>query len=560
MLRPQRNLDIGRLFQWSLTALLLASGAVSAQGAEAARLQEKVPAEEQALADEKGRKYRLIEIRKGKEGVDFIRLDDGRIQVRNGIQLDVDSEGAEHFWVRQYEPVAGPRTRPTRKAASAKVAVAITSPLDPASIAFEPSDRLEFTAFDSGLPKTGQWRNGFDLADMDEDGHVDLIFGPARKSRREPNVFLSDGAGNWRRWPGGYPDLPYDYGDAAAADFNRDGHIDFALGIHLSGVVVLVSNGRGSYTEWSSGIGLVAPNTEASQTLGVTDQTVGPVFSSRALEVADWNGDGWPDIVALGEGPKGMIQRARPQEGLQSSPGLRVFLNEGDGTWTTLKDESALFGDSVAVADVNGDGRPDAFTATRQQGARQTLHVQSDGPRWTRHAVSVEPVASFVYSVAIADLDQDGAQDLLLGYIVTQGDTDRTGLDALFGQSSTDPVSWQRVPLFVADGRAGVYSIGVGSLDGDEHLDVAFGTGDGRIEVLLGAGERNFTVERSEELQQPASGCVVYGLKLGDLDKDQRSEVVAAFAGEPAGLSEFNRTAGCLGQGSVRVFKATPRP
>ena len=75
-----------------------------------------------------------------------------------------------------------------------------------------------------------------------------------------PNIFLGDGRGHWRRWSEArYPDLPYDYGDAAVADFNGDGHMDVAFGIHLRGMLALVGDGGGGFEPWSSGIAIDHP-------------------------------------------------------------------------------------------------------------------------------------------------------------------------------------------------------------------------------------------------------------------------------------------------------------
>ncbi|HXT22203.1 MAG TPA: hypothetical protein VN923_15730, partial [Thermoanaerobaculia bacterium] len=74
--------------------------------------------------------------------------------------------------------------------------------------------------FDQGLPQNGQWRDGLAIADMNEDGHLDLVTPPPRKALgRGPAIFLGDGAGHWRVWQEArFPrDVRYDYGDVAVA-------------------------------------------------------------------------------------------------------------------------------------------------------------------------------------------------------------------------------------------------------------------------------------------------------------------------------------------------------
>src|SRR5262245_42878837 len=82
---------------------------------------------------------------------------------------------------------------------------------------------LVFEPFGRGLPTRGQWRNGFAVADMNGDGHPDIVHGPPRKVRGGPVVFLGDGRGGWTVWKDArFPAAPYDYGTAAVADFNGD--------------------------------------------------------------------------------------------------------------------------------------------------------------------------------------------------------------------------------------------------------------------------------------------------------------------------------------------------
>ena len=161
-----------------------------------------------------------------------------------------------------------------------------------------------------GLPQTGQWRNGFDLADFDGDGRLDLAHGPPRRSLGPPSIFLGKTDLEFQRWEElSFPEMPFDYGDAAAADFDGDGHADLALGVHYRGLVVLSGDGGGVFRVQASFLAAEAGESEA------------PVFSSRALAVGDVDGDGRPDIVALGEGPRPRsIRRQVSRSGTAAPP------------------------------------------------------------------------------------------------------------------------------------------------------------------------------------------------------------------------------------------------
>ena len=132
---------------------------------------------------------------------------------------------------------------------------------------------------------------------MNGDGNLDIVFGPSRKGRPWPNIFLGDSQGHWRPWSEArYPRLGYDYGDVAVADYNGDGHQDVVLSAHLRGIVALVGDGKGGFELWTEGLEMETPGAGGDAS----------TFSSRAIDAIDWNHDGHPDLVALGEGPKGI--------------------------------------------------------------------------------------------------------------------------------------------------------------------------------------------------------------------------------------------------------------
>jgi hypothetical protein len=151
-----------------------------------------------------------------------------------------------------------------------------------------PAQSWRFVPFGAGLPASGQWREGFRIADLNRDGHPDIVHGPPRKQPGPPVIFLGDGKGAWTRWRDAhFPELPYDYGDIEVADFNRDGNLDLAVAVHYRGILVLQGDGQGGFSDASRGLGF-----DASGASG---------FSSRAIRAVDWNGDGLPDLVAVWE-------------------------------------------------------------------------------------------------------------------------------------------------------------------------------------------------------------------------------------------------------------------
>jgi hypothetical protein len=106
--------------------------------------------------------------------------------------------------------------------------------------------RVRFEESSKGLPDSGSWRNSLAVADMNEDGFVDLVLPPQRGAENTPTIALGDGAGNWRLWDIQWP-VGFNYGGVAVADFNKDKHMDLAFAVHLTGVTVMLGDGKGKF-------------------------------------------------------------------------------------------------------------------------------------------------------------------------------------------------------------------------------------------------------------------------------------------------------------------------
>jgi hypothetical protein len=503
-------------------------------------------ADKKWLVDDKtGQRYSIESIPKV-EG-SYRWLDSSRVRFPGGAIFEIIEHDDQQFMVKAYEIPERAARNPEKRAAKAPVdkeATAAAYKYGAADV-----DRIQLARFDEGLPQRGQWRNGFDMADMDKDGNLDIVFGPARKGRANPNIFLSNGQGAWKRAEQKYPPQPYDYGDVAVGDFNGDGAPDLVFGIHLRGLLVLVADGEGGYKPWTEGIEIDIPG----QNQGAT------AFSSRAVGVVDWNQDGKLDVIATGEGPKGLKSSPTDKDkGLQaSSRGIRVYLNQGDGTWKAIdgmdtQGQRPNFTDTFALGDFNRDGRLDVFHGTRQIGNGNLLGLRRETGELEFHAVPEIRPRALVLSTVAHDLDKDGWLDVLVGYQSNEGIW-RSGVDVLWGGKE----GFRRQPLFNRENRAGFNGLDVGDVDGDGHADVVAVSQDSEFWIMLGDGKRKFSAEQSAgELPTIRSGCAAAQVTLEDLNGDKRDEIVVAFAGEPTGypgLEDLN-VPGCPEQGSINVW------
>ena len=115
------------------------------------------------------------------------------------------------------------------------------------------------------------------------------------------------------------------------------------------------------------------------------------------LAVADLNGDGRPDIVCYGD-----------------AKDLEIIYNQGTNGWSDPKrwhiEDGRLDGNSLVVGDLNGDGRPDIVLL----GDNGSLYFLPQQPDHTFGEPQKIPYSGAPKAVQIADVNGDGRQDLLL--------------------------------------------------------------------------------------------------------------------------------------------------
>jgi len=138
---------------------------------------------------------------------------------------------------------------------------------------------------------------------------------------------------------------------------------------------------------------------------------------ARSVAVADVNGDGKPDLAVANL----CLTEYNCPNGL-----VGVLLGNGDGTFQTAVTygSGGYYAMSVAVADVNGDGKPDLVVAnnctsgdfsngcTDPSGTVGVLLGNGDGT--FQAAVTYGSGGYYSSSVAVADVNGDGKPDLVV--------------------------------------------------------------------------------------------------------------------------------------------------
>lgn len=404
----------------------------------------------------------------------------------------------------------------------------------------KPTTVLRFVPFGAGLPTSGQWREGFRIADLNGDGHPDIVHGPPRKQPGSPPViFLGDGKGSWTRWKQArFPPLPYDYGDIEVADFNRDGHLDLALAVHLHGLIVLAGDGHGGFSNASSGLDF-----DASGRSG---------FSSRAIRALDWNGDGFPDLAAVWEGPRlgGSASADR------ASHGVVIFLNQSGKGWRGSEPALSpeIFSDSIALGDFDGDGHTDIATGSMVLGRSDLVNLWRVGAP-APVTFDLRGPNHYVQAVGAGDFDGDGRDDLAVAYLWLDGDTWFSVIDLFYSRAGR---TWERRPLFMQASKNVAVALASGHLRGKGMpLDLVALTTKGETIVYLGDGHGSFTRD-AKAIPVYGGGCRGAHVALADLDGDGRDEIVTSFADEPPSPLRGPAGSGCSSSGGITAWKAAP--
>src|SRR5207249_5707684 len=115
---------------------------------------------------------------------------------------------------------------------------------------------------------------------------------------------------------------------------------------------------------------------------------------TASLAIADFNGDGKLDVVAVNN----------------ASKTISTLLGNGDGTFAPKIDIASYYPISVAAGDLNRDGKIDIAVATGS-GTVTVLLGQGDG---TFGPAVGYPVSNNMASVASADLNHDDKLDLIV--------------------------------------------------------------------------------------------------------------------------------------------------
>jgi VCBS repeat protein/HYR domain-containing protein/thrombospondin type 3 repeat protein len=337
---------------------------------------------------------------------------------------------------------------------------------------------------------SGQGPNSLWRDDLDGDGVPDLLC----VSHGSLNAFsLIRQAGHL---PGTTVQETNGYGVTAAAldDFNDDGITDIAASLYnpFSGNgTVLLGRGDGTFSE-------------PLQFTGAVDR------GAFAITTADFNEDGRRDVAVADIG------------GIYYSSGdLSISLGRGDGTFfpaTFLPRGIVANPTSLAVGDFNRDGRDDLAVASAGNDTVVVLLGDGRGHIGTAGSISTYSVGATPVWLDAADIDSDGDLDLAVADAGGDGYTKPSDGDVAvllgYGDGTFSPGP-------TVDTGGWPFAVALADLDGDgaAELIVADGYND-EVGVWVGRGDGTFESPR----RYPA-GTTPYAVEVVDLNADGHADL-----------------------------------
>lgn len=341
------------------------------------------------------------------------------------------------------------------------------------------------------------------VADVNNDGFPDLIV----NTDTGISVLLGNGLGTFQA--ARTSSVPFGVTSMATADFNKDGRLDLAVIDGYSTLDILLGNGDGTFSSFSS-----YPLTEGN---------------GGGIATADLNQDGNQDVALSGG---------------------QIFLGNGDGTLKAPNSFVTNFiGNVVGAVDMNGDHIPDLLTTSGgsfcNEGSFGTTGIllgNGDG--------TFQPVLTFVsggcgppFTVPMVpgDLNGDGFPDVVVGIFDEFLNGPQLGVLLNRGNGT--------FPVAELDASTGSGSVVVGDFNRDGNLDLA--QADGTIHLGDGSGMLRFF-----------GSANLGGVQLAtaDFNNDGKPDLAAAVECAPEGCSSGGELAIAMGNGDGSFQPVTSLP
>lgn len=324
---------------------------------------------------------------------------------------------------------------------------------------------------------------GVSLGDINGDGYLDIV--SASVGNNTAGVLTGMVGGGFA------PAVAYSTGTGSTpfgvelGDVNGDGRLDIVTpNIGNGRIAVLLGQSNGGFA-------------------GASSYTTGNPSTPSSVALGDINGDGRLDIVADNGG------------------NAAVLLGQASGfaAASTYPISSSGGSASIALGDLNADGRLDVVTTNFNTNAVGVLFGLTSGGFATASAYALG-AGSTPASVAIGDVNGDGRRD-----IVTANQGNNT-VGVLLSQASG---GFATVTTYPTGAGSSPYGVALGDVNGDGRLDlVTANYNTNGVGVLLGQAV-GFAPAIS---YSTGTGSNPRAVALGDVNGDGRLDIITTNSGQ----------------------------
>lgn len=326
------------------------------------------------------------------------------------------------------------------------------------------------------------------FVDVDRDGDQDLYVVSGGNEHRadtlyQDRLYLNDGAGHFTRGRNALPSITSSGGPVVGTDYDRDGDIDlFVGGRYASGAYpsvpasYLLENEAGRFTDQTQ---TLAPG------LGAAGMVSAAVWS-------DFNGDGWRDLIVVGEWMP-LTFYENDQGYLEDVTG-DVGLKNTKGWWN-----------SVYPVDIDNDGDMD--------------YVAGNGGTNNGYG---DPTPASPLTLFAGDVDENGTLDPIMARYVRDGEGERRltpypGRDDLVEQLPHLRRQFRSYERYAAASLT--------DLIPEDRLALAQKLEAARFETSIVENQSDGTFA-IRALPTEAQFSPVYGIQVGDYDKDGNTDLI----------------------------------